>query len=124
MLTEPELVAQWLMDNDIAPLVGHDFTFRARPMPMWDGLVNCRVREVKPAELLVYSWIGAPDMPETIVSWSIGPATSGIRLVLNHSGFRGLKYGLIGRFLKRGWQDMVGRKLPAALARHMAAEAA
>lgn len=121
MLSEPELVSEWLMDNDIAPRVGHRFTFRARPTPVWDGIVRCEVREVKPAERLVYSWVGAVDMPETIVSWSIGLATSGTLLTFSHAGFRGLKYGLIGRFLKRGWRDMIGSRLPTALAQHLAA---
>ena len=30
-LTEPKLLAAWLMDNDIAPIVGHRFQFRAQP---------------------------------------------------------------------------------------------
>ena len=36
-LTEPELLADWLMPNDIKPLVGHDFTFRTDPAPGFDG---------------------------------------------------------------------------------------
>jgi uncharacterized protein YndB with AHSA1/START domain len=122
MLSEPKLVSEWLMETDIAPLVGYRFTFRARPTPVWDGVVHCEVREVRPAERLVYSWVGAADMPETIVNWSINPAKSGTRLAFNHTGFRGLKYGLIGRFLKRGWQDMIDRKLPSALAQQLAPE--
>jgi uncharacterized protein YndB with AHSA1/START domain len=29
-LTEPELLAAWLMPNDIAPVVGHKFNFRTQ----------------------------------------------------------------------------------------------
>ena len=35
-LTEPELVAAWLMPNDLRAEVGHRFTFRAQPMPGGD----------------------------------------------------------------------------------------
>jgi uncharacterized protein YndB with AHSA1/START domain len=32
-LTEPELLAKWIMANDMRPLIGHSFTFRAQPTP-------------------------------------------------------------------------------------------
>jgi uncharacterized protein YndB with AHSA1/START domain len=32
-LTQPALIAQWLMQNDFKPEVGHRFTFRAKPQP-------------------------------------------------------------------------------------------
>ena len=32
-LTESALVADWLMQNDFEPRVGHRFNFRARPIP-------------------------------------------------------------------------------------------
>jgi uncharacterized protein YndB with AHSA1/START domain len=34
-LTEPELLAQWLMANDMRPAVGHSFRFRQEPTPWW-----------------------------------------------------------------------------------------
>ncbi len=37
-LTDPELLAAWLMVNDMRPLVGHGFTFKAEPTPWWDGM--------------------------------------------------------------------------------------
>lgn len=36
-LTVPELVAEWLMQNDFAPQEGHRFTFRASPVPAGPG---------------------------------------------------------------------------------------
>ena len=44
-LTEPKLLAQWLMENDIQPIVGHKFNFRAKPMGDWDGIVYCEILE-------------------------------------------------------------------------------
>ena len=46
-LTEPELLAEWLLpvvDLNLTP--GAAFTFRRDPLPGWDGTVNCRVLEV------------------------------------------------------------------------------
>ncbi len=37
-LTQPQLIAEWLMQNDFAPAVGHRFRFRAD----W-GAVDCEV---------------------------------------------------------------------------------
>ena len=42
-LTEPELLAKWVMANDMKPSVGHAFTFRLEPTPWWDGIVYCEV---------------------------------------------------------------------------------
>ena len=54
-LTEPELLAVWLMPNDIAPVVGHKFNFRVPPMGDWSGVVDCEVLEVVPESKLVYT---------------------------------------------------------------------
>jgi len=46
-LTEPALLAKWLMQNDIKAEVGHRFTFQAPPIPgQWDGRVDCMVLAV------------------------------------------------------------------------------
>jgi uncharacterized protein YndB with AHSA1/START domain len=37
-LTQSALLAEWLMQNDFAPKVGHRFNFRAPPMPHWNGV--------------------------------------------------------------------------------------
>ena len=38
-LTDPDLLARWLMPNDFKPVVGHQFTFRTEPVPQhgFDG---------------------------------------------------------------------------------------
>ena len=36
-LTQGPLIAEWLMQNDFQPVVGHSFNFRAAPMPHWNG---------------------------------------------------------------------------------------
>lgn len=59
VLTEPALLARWLMENDFQPSVGHRFHLRATPIPgQWDGVVACEVLEVEPHRLLRYSWKG------------------------------------------------------------------
>jgi uncharacterized protein YndB with AHSA1/START domain len=49
-LTKADLIAQWLMQNDFKPIVGHEFQFRHSPMPNYgfDGFVYCKVLEIIP----------------------------------------------------------------------------
>jgi uncharacterized protein YndB with AHSA1/START domain len=85
-LTEPELLAAWLMPNDIQAVVGHRFTFKTDPAPWWDGIVHCEVLEVRLNEVLTYTWRAAGL--DTVVSWTLSATPSGgTRLVLLHSGF-------------------------------------
>jgi uncharacterized protein YndB with AHSA1/START domain len=60
-LTEPELLAKWIMANDMRPLVGHSFTFKAQPTPWWDGTVHCEVLEIDLHKRFRYSWRGGPE---------------------------------------------------------------
>jgi uncharacterized protein YndB with AHSA1/START domain len=114
-LTEPELLAAWLMNNDMRPLVGQSFTFKDKPMPWWDGIVHCDVLEIDPHKRLRYSWrAGALD---TVVTWTLTPTPSGgTRLALEHSGFRPADASAFDGAGK-GWQRMVGGGLIEVLAR-------
>jgi uncharacterized protein YndB with AHSA1/START domain len=42
-LTQAHLIEQWLMKNDFEPRLGAQFTFRAKPMRDWNGIVRCEV---------------------------------------------------------------------------------
>jgi uncharacterized protein YndB with AHSA1/START domain len=42
-LTDGPLIAEWLMANDFQPVVGHKFSFRATPVPNWNGIIECEV---------------------------------------------------------------------------------
>jgi uncharacterized protein YndB with AHSA1/START domain len=118
-LTDPELVAGWLMANDLKPQVGHSFTFRAEPTPWWDGIVRCEVLESEPHKRLRYTWRGGPaNSPlDTVVTWTLTPtASGGTRLSLEQSGFPPAnKFAYEGA--TKGWAHMVGTKLPEVLGR-------
>jgi uncharacterized protein YndB with AHSA1/START domain len=100
-LTDPALVAEWLL-----PVVGFKlergaaFTFNAPPLPGWDGVVNCRVIEIEAREKLSYNWV-VGDI-DTIVNFTLTPTPLGTRLSLVQSGFKphqkknfgGARYGL------------------------------
>src|SRR5712691_10571082 len=118
-LTEPELLAAWLMANDMRALAGHRFTFKQQPTPWWDGIVHCEVLELDPHKRLRYSWRSGPESSrlDTVVTWTLTPTPScGTKLALEHSGFLpGNAFAFDGA--SKGWQRMVSEGLTAVLAR-------
>jgi uncharacterized protein YndB with AHSA1/START domain len=94
-LTDPALLGQWLMPNDIAPVEGHKFAFHSAPRGDWNGTVDCEVLEVVPEKKLVYAWGGGSAKNdgyghkiETTVTWTLEPAADGGTLLkLVHYGF-------------------------------------
>jgi uncharacterized protein YndB with AHSA1/START domain len=90
-LTDPALMAQWLMQNDFAPRVGHRFTLRATPVPGWSGITNCEVLELVPLQKLVYSWGDGSESDSglrTVATWTLTQTPEGTLVRFVHSGFR------------------------------------
>jgi len=83
-LTDPALLARWLMPNDFKPVTGHTFTFRTEPVPQhgFDGIVHCEVLDLEPPRLLRFSW--RAGKLGTVVSWSLVPEGTGTRLLITH----------------------------------------
>lgn len=116
-LTEPELLARWVMANDIRPFVGQTFTFHAEPTPWWDGIVHCKVLEVDSPHRLQYSWRSGPESSPlaTVVTWTLLPTLSGgTRLALEHSGFLPSNaFAFDGA--SDGWRRMISERLVEVL---------
>jgi uncharacterized protein YndB with AHSA1/START domain len=108
-LTNAELMELWLMKNDFQPVEGHEFTFRANPVPSldYDGIVYCKVLEIEPFKKLSYSWkLGPGDGTinvDSIVRWELQPKDNGTELILDHGDFVILKnLGIFGA-MEVGW---------------------
>jgi uncharacterized protein YndB with AHSA1/START domain len=86
-LTDPAVIARWLMPNDFAPKLGHRFTFTTTPIPAarFDGIIHCEVVELDPPRRLAYTWTGG-DLT-TKVTYRLEPEGTGTRLYFEHSGF-------------------------------------
>lgn len=80
-LTQPHLIAEWLMQNEFQPVVGHRFDLRAD----W-GTVDCQVLTVEPNKTLSYSW--SAYGVATVVTWTLTATGTGTRLRMEQSGFR------------------------------------
>jgi uncharacterized protein YndB with AHSA1/START domain len=108
-LTQSALIESWLMKNDFEPVLGHRFTFRATPVPGWSGVTNCEVLEVDPPRRLVYSWGDGSESDSglrTKVTWTLTPVEGGVRVRMEHSGFRPQDEGGY-RGMGGGWPRIV-----------------
>ena len=108
-LTENTLLAQWMMNNDFAPVVGHKFQFRADPMPNWNGIVDCEVLALEPLKSLSYSWGtgGLESGLQWVVLFTLTPTDSGTHLRMEQSGFRPDQQAAY-QGANYGWQKFLG----------------
>lgn len=92
-LTEPKLLAAWMMPNDIRPEIGNRFAFAGPDAP-----IDCEVLDAEPGRLLRYSWREqaktgdagqALDSPlDSIVTFTLDRTISGgTHLRIVHDGF-------------------------------------
>ncbi len=79
-LTQPQLIAEWLMKNDFEPVVDHRFSLRAD----W-GAVDCQVLIVEPNKRLSYTW-SAYGL-RSVVTWTLTATGKGTHLRMEQSGF-------------------------------------
>ena len=87
-LTQPHLIAEWLMKNDFKPVVGHNFNLSGD----WGGVLDCKVLAVEPNRTLSYTWDFAHDDAaynlESVVTFTLTPTSAGTHLRMEQSGFR------------------------------------
>jgi uncharacterized protein YndB with AHSA1/START domain len=105
-LTEKALIAQWLLQNDFEPVVGHKFQFRRDPVPNWNGIIDCEVLTIEPFKRLSYVWSSMGV--DTVVLFILTPAEGGTHLRIEHSGFRSDNPQAFGG-AKYGWQNFLNR---------------
>lgn len=104
------------MKNNFKPELGYEFEFKTKPIPKvgFDGIVHCRVTELKKPEKLSYTWVGGmqgkkPNL-DSVVTWTLTARDGGTDLMLEHAGFRGVK-NLIGYLaMSSGWKK-IGKRL-------------
>jgi len=80
-LTQPHLIAEWLMQNDFQLQPDHRFRLTAE----WGG-VDCQVLTIELNKSLSYSW--AAMGLESVVTWTLSPSGKGTHLRMEHAGFR------------------------------------
>ena len=114
-LTSGHLIARWMMaPADFVAVEGQRFTFRTTPAGAWDGVIHCRVLDVKPNERLAYAWQGGDENNagygsrlDTVVTWTLEAAEGGTRVRLVHSGFVMPGNETAFRNMGEGWKKVL-----------------
>ncbi|WP_257348716.1 SRPBCC family protein [Pseudalkalibacillus decolorationis] len=99
-LTNSNMLANWVMDNDFKPVVGHKFHFWTEPSKFWNGIVDSEVLVVDEPNRLSYTWVTAGE--STTVTWKLNEVDGTTHLHLQQTGFQsespaynGAKYGWV-----------------------------
>jgi len=106
LISDRHILSEWLMPNDLEPIVGHKFRFTTKPGPGFDGIVYCEILEAVPPKSLVYSWTGGP-VKNSKVAWTLTATEQGTHLLFEHTGFEGLAPVAISFLLARGWKKNI-----------------
>ena len=138
-LTDQELLGEWFMKNDLEPTMDHEFTFRMAPQKGWDGITHCKVIQLVPLKNITYSYSGEASGEkamacagihsetagkvtkgifaklDTILSFTLEPTCGGTLLLMEQSGYKGLKMVLISLIMQMGWKKQLQKKLPRVL---------
>lgn len=105
-LTDPALMADWLMKTDFAPQIGRDFTLTGD----WGGVVQGRVLSLDPGRSLSYTWDFPSDDPahdlRSVVTFTLTEVPGGTRLVVEQTGFRADQGRAFGG-ARAGWTRML-----------------
>ena len=114
-LTDPQALADWLMPNDFVAEVGRSFQFKTQPAPGFDGTVNCEVLELDRPRRIAWRWKGGGI--DTVVRFELEAHGGSTRLVMQQSGFAGMRGMMVSKILSGGWKRMIEERLPAAAGR-------
>ena len=106
-LTQPHLIAEWLMNNDFKPDMGHRFNFAPT------GARRLQVLTIEPNKTLSYTW--AAYGLESVVTWTLSPMGTGTHLRMEQAGFHADQQQAY-RGAESGWQQFFGN-LEQVLAR-------
>lgn len=103
-LTDSNMLAKWVMENNFKPIVGYKFQFRTEPNKYWDGVVDSEVLIVDEPDKLSYTWTTAGE--STTVTWTLKQEGDTTHLHLDHTGFQSESLSYNGA--KLGWVRMSG----------------
>ncbi|MDJ0363096.1 SRPBCC domain-containing protein [Rhodococcus sp. H29-C3] len=106
-ITEPDLLAQWLMRPvGFDTTIGNRFILAVPTRPT--GEIACEILRVRQGERLGYSWVDlrAPSPARWTLDFSLASQGRGTRLLLTHAGFdiSDRKQKMARNALERGWK--------------------
>ncbi len=120
-LTDPALIPLWTSTGKggrpvgFSTVVGTQFRYVAKPMPGWNGVVECEVLEVHEPSLLRYTWRGGEKDEVTLVTNRLESRGHGTRFTFDHTGFTGIGGFVVSRVLASVRRTMLRVGLRAVL---------
>ena len=95
-LTDPALIARWLMPNDFKLQAGHRFAIDSDPIRQCGsgGTGRCEVLAVNEGKMLRIAWTAAESMRDldSAVTFTVAPEGVGTRLLIEHDGLHPCPY--------------------------------
>ncbi|MFD9540768.1 SRPBCC domain-containing protein [Streptomyces sp. NPDC060022] len=122
-LTEPELIAEWMMPGDFRLEVGHRYTMTAVPRPNtnFSGTIQAEVLAYDVERMLSVRWQDAVESrgnaADWTITWTLEPEGRGTRLFLVHAGFDpdDPAQQMAHRIMGGGWRSYVRTALENVL---------
>lgn len=122
-LTEPDLIARWLMPGDFRLEAGHRYTMRVPALPAagFSGTIQAQVLAFEPEKMLRLGWRDADPASASgadwTITWTLVPEGLGTRLFLLHEGFDPdhLLQRQARRVMSGGWRTRILPRLAALL---------
>jgi uncharacterized protein YndB with AHSA1/START domain len=105
VLTDPELIADWLMPNDFKLEAGHRFGIDSDPIRAFGmgGTGYCEVLAFDEGKMLRITWTAAgEDMHrlDSTVTFTVASEETGTRLLIEHDGFHPCGYAVTSSALR------------------------
>ncbi|MFJ4771060.1 SRPBCC domain-containing protein [Streptomyces uncialis] len=122
-LTEPDLIARWLMPGDFRLEIGHRYTLQTRAVPVtgFSGTIQAEVLAFEFGHMLRIGWQDTGPESRTgadwTITWTLAPEGRGTRLFLTHEGFDP-DHPLQQRartIMDSGWRSTILRRLDTVL---------
>lgn len=115
-ITDADALSEWLMPTeDFVLKKDHQFKFKTKPSPGFDGIVHCKIIDIHVPNQITYHWQGGNMKQPTTVLWKLKQIEDGTVVELQHTGFEGLNGLIVRTILSFGWKSLLGKKLSAFL---------
>nr|BFE58772.1 SRPBCC domain-containing protein [Dactylosporangium thailandense] len=114
-LTEPELIARWLMPGDFRLEVGHRYPMRVQPLPAagFSGRIEAEVLAFDAGRMLRVAWTDTESGATWTLTWTLHPEGRGTRLLLHQAGGPGLEGA--AHVMAGGWRSRIAARLTEVL---------
>jgi uncharacterized protein YndB with AHSA1/START domain len=112
-LTDHRLLCQWFMPTDFVARKHTPFRFHPTGLAGFQGPIDVEISHLTPPSRLTMQWRG--EQLHSQVIWELEPTDAGCRLIVEHTGFLGLRGHQRRRELIATYGLLFGERLPATV---------